>query len=225
MRDLCPSGKSARSAPHGRTVGFGDRRYAARAAGVLERGENRLDAQAVRAGAVFDGFVGAHAAAAAAQTERLHDVGSDRELRDQLFDVRPGCDFELRVGHGFSIEPANRASVCTRSSARKPFWRAVAIHPSVRDGAWTPRCSCRQARGGHMPSMLPAGVSSTISWRTVRFSSATRIPIWSPVSTGSPPAASFGEVPTAKKSGSPNEFAPTFRRWRACDSSPREPKR
>ena len=93
--------------------------------------------------------------------KRLHHVGGDRKARDQLLDVRLRGDLDLDGGHGFSVEPANRASVCNltnrgrlahalpvRSSGRKASSPAAAIRRCARPGASAARCSCKPPRRG-----------------------------------------------------------------------------
>jgi hypothetical protein len=62
----------------------------------------------------FDGFVGAHAATAAAKPNACI-VGGDGERGDQLFDVRPisSCD-----GHGYPLNLRTAPYAVDR--ARKP---------------------------------------------------------------------------------------------------------
>ena len=65
------------------------RRHAARQARLHERGDDRLDAQPVRLGALLDRLVLVDAAARAVQAELGQHLLGDREVGDELADV--GC--------------------------------------------------------------------------------------------------------------------------------------
>ena len=108
-----------------------------RGGALVERRNDRLDAQAVRARALLDRLVLAHAASAAAQAEGAHDLGGDRQLArparryssagDDL-DVNAGMasSFNLRTARGYA--PAMR-------SARRACSPAAAIRRCARGGA------------------------------------------------------------------------------------------
>ena len=94
-----------------------------------------FDPQAVRAGALLNGLVLAHAASAAAQTKRAHDLRGHGEACDELVDIRLRRNRAVHVGHGFSVE-LRTARGYARHRARAAPCSPAACDSPVRS-AWS----------------------------------------------------------------------------------------